>query len=202
MTKAKVKPKPKKTAPKKAPIKKAKPLSVADILRKKQEEANPKPAELPKLPTKKEAEKNSILENKTGVPLGIIKTAEYLAFIDFMATPKEYREEQTAGEFAKKFGVDINTLTEWKKKTGFWEAVREARQAYIKENDLGTALVALKRSIVKYGKAPEIKLLFQLADEFEEKSVVENRPPSKLTPEQEAGFAERLKRWKAENLNV
>ena len=200
MTKAKQQPK-KKPVPKKVPVKKAKPLSVADILRKKQEEANPKPAELPKKSAPIGSDFLDKTKNKNDAPLGVLKTTEYLAFIEFTATPKEYREEQTAKEFASKIGVSVDSLTDWKKKSGFWQAVREARQNYIKENDLGTALVSLKRSIIKYGKAPEVKLLFQLADEYEEKSIVENRP-TRLTPEQEAGFADRLKRWKAENLQV
>lgn len=191
-----------------------KPESVAEILKRRQANAKApqqktakaeKPAKVAKVksakkPTTIKGEKKDIFKTFNSDFTGLRNTSEYIAFIDFMATPKELREIETQGEFSKHFKVSENTLTDWKRREGFWEDVREARRKYIREEFLGTALLALKKSILKDGKAPEVKLLYQLADEFEEKSSVEVKKPTKLTSEQMAGLAERLKRWKSENL--
>lgn len=200
MTKAKKTTKTQTKKPAKQTVKKAE--SVADILRRRQAEADTKKEPAPKkdIPKKTETKLsdeglNSNFGNLQNIP-------EYLEFIDFMATPKELRELETMGDFSKKFGIHRDTLTNWKNRQGFWEDVRDARRKYIKENILGTAIVALKKAILKDGKAPEVKLLFQLADEFEEKSSVEVKKPSRLTDEQKRGFGERLARWKAINLKT
>lgn len=191
-----------------------KPESVAEILKRRQASAKApqpkttkaeKPAKVAKVksvkkPTKIKGEKKEIFKTFNSDFTGLRNTSEYIAFIDFMATPKELRDLETQGEFSKFFKVSENTLTDWKRRDGFWEDVREARRKYIREEFLGTALLALKKSILKDGKAPEVKLLYQLADEFEEKSSVEVKKPTRLTSEQMAGLAERLKRWKSENL--
>lgn len=191
----------KKTKTKTQKKKISKPLSVADILRKKKEEQDNETKKKENRPASKNFENNDIPDRLNSDFSNLRNTNEYLCFIDFMATPKEFRDIQNQGEFSKEFKVSENTLTAWKNRQGFWEDVREARRKYIRSEMLGTAIVALKRSILKDGKAPEVKLLFQLADEFEEKSVVIKKT-SKLTEEQKAGFADRLKRWKNENLKV
>lgn len=202
MTKAIKKPKPK---PKAKPTKPKKPLSVAEILKRREEEANRQAGTSVKSDNKPNTTNSQNLPTlpERNSDLRTLRYAnEYLEFIDWQAMPKEIREPETMGALAKKLGITIDTLVDWKKRTGFYEDVRDARRRYIKDEMLGTALLCLKKKILKEGGASEVKLLFQLADEFEEKSVVENRKPSRLTEEQKAGFAERLRRWKTDNLTT
>ncbi len=177
--------------------------TVAEILQEKKvrqlKKDKPKKSDKVKKikPKKPEKPQNQLLKHSE--IKGWKKIDEYLLFIDFMATPKAYRKIETMDEFGKKYGVHRDTLTDWKNRKGFWLDVREARKKYIREEMLGDALLSLKRSVLKDGKAPEVKLLFQLADEYEEKSVVENRRPTTLTDQQKIDIAKRLKKWQGKS---
>lgn len=196
---------------------KKKPMTVADILAKrKQEDEKKKIAEDKKIKVeqereekrskkiaekeKKESPKNSKnIDNSANLNSAIENMknpSEYIAFIEFIATPKDLREIETQGEFSKKFGVGQDTLSAWKRRDGFWDDVRVIRKQIIREDYLPLALVALKRTALRDGKAPEVKLLFQLADEFVEKSEVETRKSTKLSPQRKEEIANCLKAWK------
>lgn len=49
---------------------------------------------------------------------------EFEEFIRFCATPRVLREIKTQREFAKKFGVSEDTLTDWKKIPEFFDRIR------------------------------------------------------------------------------
>jgi len=197
---------------KKKPAKTKKPETVADVLRRREEEAKKKEAIILEREARRaEKEKKQALkefQKKTNSKTGkdgekkLLYEAEYQAFIEFMATPRVYRELENQGEFSKHFKVSEQTLSKWKLRADYKYRLRAERAKYISEEMLGDALVALKKKILKEGNASEVKLLFQLADEFEEKTSVEHRKPSTLTAEQKAKFAERLASWKTENLQT
>jgi len=201
-----------KKQPKKKPVKTKKPETVADVLRRREEEAKKKEAIILEREAKKvERDKKRALNNfKKNTNSGKAEDgtkalrydAEYQAFIEFMATPRVYRELENQGEFSKHFKVSEQTLSAWKLRPDYKYRLRAERARYISEEMLGDALVSLKKKILKEGNASEVKLLFQLADEFEEKTSVEHRKPSTLTAEQKAKFAERLASWKTENLQT
>lgn len=189
--------------------------SVAEILKRKRAEAKgqqqnkatekptadkvikisdaPKPGltsfnKIPDTKTSKEAERT--LRNQ----------AEYLMFIEFMATPKVYREIQTIKEFSKKIKVSEQTLSEWQKRSDYHQRFRESLKGYIRDNMVGNAIASMQRKIMKEGNASEVKLLLQVAEMVEDRSIVETPPTSNLTTEQMAGMAERLRLWKKVNL--
>jgi hypothetical protein len=129
--------------------------------------------------------------------LGLRHPQGYLAFIDFLATPDYLREYDTQAEFAQSIGVDPTTLVAWKKRDGFWADLREQRRNFIREELLTKSISALMKKILKEGNASEVKLLHQLADEFEEKSVVENRSPVQaLSVERKEQILQNIKNWK------
>jgi len=59
------------------------------------------------------------------IPPFIKLTREYEEFVRFCATPRVLREIKTQREFAKKFGVSEDTLTDWKKTPRFPERIRQ-----------------------------------------------------------------------------
>ena len=117
----------------------------------------------------KESEKNKDLE-------GMGKPQDYLQFVEFMALPSFLREKvfgfKTGGDFGTKYNVSIDTLTDWKKKDGFWDRVKEARTKWVQEK-VSDVLASLYRKIIKDGSASEVKLFLQYAGEFEETLRVE-----------------------------
>ncbi len=59
------------------------------------------------------------------IPPFVKLTREYEEFVKFCATPRVLRETKTQREFAKKFGVNEDTLTDWKKVPEFFGKVRQ-----------------------------------------------------------------------------
>lgn len=55
------------------------------------------------------------------------KEAEYLAFIEFLATPKCDRKLKTQNDSSCAYNVHITTLSDWKKRKGFYEEVKKVR---------------------------------------------------------------------------
>jgi len=56
------------------------------------------------------------------------KEAEYLAFIEFLATPKMYRKLKTQNDFSRVYNVHITTLSDWKKRKGFYNEIDKQRR--------------------------------------------------------------------------
>lgn len=120
----------------------------------------------------KESENNKDL-------MGLVKAEEYLQFIEFMALPTFLKKEvfgfATGGAFADKYNLSIDTLTDWKKKEGFWDRVKKARTKWVQEK-VSEVLAALYRKAIEDGSASEVKLFLQYAGEFEETLRVEGVP--------------------------
>lgn len=187
--------------------------SVADIIaRRKKEKATPKTTKKTKKskPATKKAgvvvgknekistQKNSkrITPEKTGLK-GIVnlKNPEvYQEFIKFIATLPNFRKLQTQGEFSQEFGVGEETLSAWKKRDGFWDDVREERKQSMKDNMVSNILMAVYRKVVKEGSSKEAKLLLEIAGEYEEKKIIDNRIKT-VSPEQAEDIAKRVKMW-------
>lgn len=203
MTKAKKQPNKKKPQAKTPKIKK--PESVADILRRRQEEAEGKNViqnvpQNDKNQTLNNFKKKGLENNKNSDGKGLRHEAEYQAFIEFCATPAVYRDIENQNEFAQKFKVSLQTLSAWKKRPDFERRYLRALKDFVRGDLVGKAIASLNRKILKEGGAPEVKLMLQLGGVLEDKSSVEIKTDSGLTDEQKAGFANRLARWKKENL--
>lgn len=105
---------------------------------------------------------------------------EYQEFILWVALPKELRVPKTQAELSKHFGVGQDTLSEWKKQTGFWEKVSQQRKEWGKEKT-SDIIYALYKRVLETGGAPEVKLWFQITEEWSERliTVSEKQDPLK-----------------------
>lgn len=95
-------------------------------------------------------------------------TNEYEEFIGFCAMPRVLREIKTQREFAKKFGVSEDTLTDWKKTPGFSEAVRNGILA--REQDGLSDVIAALRAKAKEGSPGAARLWLQYVGELQPKN--------------------------------
>lgn len=62
---------------------------------------------------------------KTLKKKALTKPKIYQEFIIWMAVPEPLRKLTTQGEFAEEFKVSEQTLSDWKQRDGFWEAVEK-----------------------------------------------------------------------------
>lgn len=133
----------------------------------------------------------------------IKKNEKYFDFIEWFAQPIAIRQPKTLQDFAKKIGIHSDTLTNWKNTDSFWQYVKLERVSWMQDM-LGDAILALNRRIIRYGNACDVKLMFQLAGEWNygnklpEETALEME--NKLTEDKKEKILIRLKRWKEENL--
>lgn len=183
--------------------------SVADIIARKKKISTEQPKkEVKKKPAKKRAgvvvgKKKATIKNHkkrtfTKKPKNDIENLKkpdvYLDFIRFIATPDNFRDIQTQGEFAKKFNVEQPTLTNWKKRDGFWDRVRDERKEIMKDKMVNKVIMAVYRKALRDGTSKEAKLLLELSGEYEEKRILDARI-SNLTPERAKEIDERVRVW-------
>src|SRR3989344_5020754 len=86
-------------------------------------------------------------------------TNEYEEFIGFCAMPRVLREIKTQREFAKKFGVSEDTLTDWNKTPGFYEA--DSDEILEREQDGLLDVIAALRAKSKQDGPGAARLWFQ-----------------------------------------
>ena len=109
---------------------------------------------------------------------GIRKVGEYLDFVRFIALPMFARRDifgfEIEGDFASKNDLCQDSLTDWKKREDFWDRVGGERKKWAK-GKVSEVLAGLYRTAIQDGKAPEVKLFLQYANEFEEGIKIEIR---------------------------
>jgi nitrogen regulatory protein PII len=94
---------------------------------------------------------------------------EFEEFIIFCATPRVLREIKTQREFAKKFGVNEDTLTDWKKVPGFLERVR--RVILEREQEELPNVIDALREKAETGDPGAVKLWLQYVGELQLKKL-------------------------------
>ncbi len=100
-------------------------------------------------------------ENFVIVP-AIQKYPEFVKFVQWFATPTQFRVPKTQKEFAKLVGVNEDTLTDWKQHPRFWPLVQQALGSWVKEQ-IPDAIGALQQKILsKKATGSEIELLLRL----------------------------------------
>ena len=113
-----------------------------------------------------------------------LKTAEYLAFIEFMGTPVFERDLKTQGDFAKRYKVNQATLSGWKKRDGFWNKVEKVRRTYGRErtsNLLGAFYAKMLKSSKPFGK--DFMVWLQYIEKFSPKTRYEDETPRDIPQE-------------------
>jgi hypothetical protein len=88
---------------------------------------------------------------------------EFDEFVRFCATPRALRAVKTQEQFANKFGVSPDTLSDWKKLPEFFEAVR--REIRSREKGELSEIVDALRGKALNGDAGAIRLWLQYVGE-------------------------------------
>jgi len=86
-----------------------------------------------------------------------------------MSVPEPIREPKTQEEFAKKFKVSEQTLSAWKKRDDFWEAVKVEWKKWGREKT-ADVMQEFYNSIKSEGRTSDFKLWFQYFLDWQEKS--------------------------------
>jgi hypothetical protein len=85
-------------------------------------------------------------------------------FVRFCATPRALRAVKTQEQFAKKFGVSPDTLSDWKKLPEFTEEVR--REIRLREKDDLSEIIDALHGKALTGDPGAIRLLLQYVGEL------------------------------------
>lgn len=120
---------------------------------------------------------------------GLKQPAKYLEFVTFMAIPDVLRAEllevKTQGDFSKKYRVDEDTLTAWKKRVGFWEDVITVRKDFFRARTANVILALETKSLdPSKVQGQDVRILLTYTGEYSEK--IENE--HKIHPELQAAL--------------
>jgi len=100
------------------------------------------------------------------------KKALYNEFIRFTAYPSILRDKEfgfdTDGGFAKYHHISKDTVSLWKGREQFWDAVAVQLKVWGR-GKTADVLMGLYRTAVRYGKAAESKLWLQYFEDYKEK---------------------------------
>lgn len=107
------------------------------------------------------------------------KPGEYEQFIEWTAMPAQIREPKLQSELAAKLKVDPATLSDWKRRDGFWDDVTKQIRLWAKDRTPAVVDALAKRAI-KTGDPAAAKLWLQVFDSFVEESRVQLSPQEKI----------------------
>jgi len=113
----------------------------------------------------------------------VVEKDKLLLFIKFCSIPKEVRELKTQREFSEKFGIGMDTLSNWKSIAGFWDEVSIYHKNEMKRfmNDVGMGI--LKSAKKGNPKASELYLKYYM--DWSEKIKVEDETPERIITDKE-----------------
>ena len=103
------------------------------------------------------------------------KSTIFGRFVDWIALPTSERINigiETQKAFAKKYGVQERTLTEWKQRTDFGDQKREAQILRL-QNDTADVLEGLKNRCIRYGMAYDVELFLLYVEKWDRKHILE-----------------------------
>lgn len=117
------------------------------------------------------------------------KPQEYMEYVYFMALPRTLRAEtlgldgQADVDFTAKYKVNKNTLTEWRKRVGFWDDVQTVRKEFFRARS-GDVLLALETTCIREGKGTDVRVYLTYTGEYSDKVEQEH----KVHPELQAAL--------------
>ncbi|OGL76289.1 hypothetical protein A3E97_05160 [Candidatus Uhrbacteria bacterium RIFCSPHIGHO2_12_FULL_47_12] len=91
---------------------------------------------------------------------GFAKEAEYLIFIEWIATPSMLRSPKTQQELAGQLKVDVATLSDWKKRKGFWDKV-EKKIAYESRERHADVMHSFYMNLLRKGQGKDVLVWLQ-----------------------------------------
>jgi hypothetical protein len=111
------------------------------------------------------------------------KESEYLQFINWIAKPYSAREPKTQIELAKLLEVEEATLSDWKKREGFWDLVRAEIKDWAKEKTAEVIDAVFKGATSQdsKGQSANAKLWLQYIEDWAEKKDISVYDPEKET---------------------
>ena len=142
-------------------------LKLKGLKRKKKPEAR-------KAEIKKETPENTCEKTKTKDGLFDVRERNVSIlddYITWIAMPSVMREPATQEEFAKKQKIDPATLTDWKKRSGFYHEVQRRRRTYFKD-DSGDVILSLKRKCLKEGSGADVKVFLNYTEDLKDKTEI------------------------------
>ena len=110
-----------------------------------------------KIRKKKETIKRSSKPKKTKA---LSKPNIYGEFVIWMSLPEPFRKPKKQQEFAKKFKVSEQTLSAWKQRDAFWEAVEKEWNKWGKEKT-SNVILAFYQKLIGEKTTADFKLWFQ-----------------------------------------
>ena len=93
--------------------------------------------------------------------LGIKHVPEFIQFVNWFATPGQFKDPETQKEFAEKIEVCEDTLTDWKKHPQFWPLVFASIADWIKDK-IPDAIGGLYDRILKDGNPKVFETFLRL----------------------------------------
>jgi hypothetical protein len=93
----------------------------------------------------------------------IQKVAEFMQFVQWLATPSYNRKIKTQKEFADSIEMNQDTLTDWKKHPKLWELVHKQTSTWIKER-IPDVIEGLYNNACSEGKAKDVITFLRLAE--------------------------------------
>ena len=123
-----------------------------------------------------EEKKENATETPTKSNRKPYKKADYKMFVKFYSMPTIFRQAEygfkTEKEFAKEYDLAPDTLVDWKKRPEFTKDI-DAQLAKWGADKTPDVLASLYRTILKEGKASEVKLWLQFIKNWKEGMIVE-----------------------------
>lgn len=99
----------------------------------------------------------------------IQRLPEFMQFINWFATPGQFRKPKTQKEFARIVGVCEDTLTDWKLTPHFWPLVQQSLSRWIKDR-LPDAIGGLYLNASDKGSPKAVEMFLRLGGILDQKS--------------------------------
>lgn len=93
--------------------------------------------------------------------LGVKRLPEFIKFAEWLATPRQFREQETQKDFAQSIRVNEDTLTDWKKRPEFWNFFQGFLSSWIKER-IPDVIGGLYSNACNEGTAKEVETFLRL----------------------------------------
>lgn len=108
----------------------------------------------------------------------IVEKDKLLSFVKWFGIPKEVKKLKTQSEFATAFGLNIDTLTSWKKLVGFYDEVEIYHLNEMKRfmADIGMAIV----KSAKKGNPKSAELFLKYYMDWSEKIKIKDETPERI----------------------
>ncbi len=122
--------------------------------------------------------------NKSIKPFKFVQTdkirypLKLLDFIEWLAIPPVERQLKTQQELAIEIGVNVDTLTDWKKLFGFWDEVAIHRNQYFRKYTTSICYGLVQRA--KTGDPRAVELFLTIFENYKKNIAVENLTPERI----------------------